>query len=179
MKKIIFVNALELCIVIAALVANFSVLPVGAISALMLLVLALIWLGVKMYRFDKSTSWKSAFNYVALAGVFSFIVLGITELCVENTTLGSYAYAALGTFLFGTLSFLLSSFPLEQDTPVHLILSVIGCVLFMCTGWVVGLFGDVALWVEKLMSAFGCIVFGYFVISLLCFIWSCVYQRRR
>lgn len=96
MKKIFFVNALEFCIVIAALVANFSVLPVGAVIALILLAFATVWLGVKMYRFDKSTSWKSAFNYVALAGVFSFLVLGITGLCVENTKLDGYAYAALG-----------------------------------------------------------------------------------
>lgn len=177
MKKIFFVNALEFCIVIAALVANFSVLPVGAVIALILLAFATVWLGVKMYRFDKSTSWKSAFNYVALAGVFSFLVLGITGLCVENTKLDGYAYAALGTFLFGTLLFLLSSFPLDEDTPKHMIFSVIGCVIFMCLCWVVGLFGDVALWVEKLMSAFGFMAFGYFIVSLLCFIWICVYRR--
>lgn len=178
MKKIIFVNALELCIVIAALVANFSVLPVGAISALILLAFALVWLGVKTYRFDKSMSWKSAFNYVALAGVFSFLVLELTGFVVENTGFDGYAYAALGTFLFGTLLFLLSLFPLDKDTPKHLIFSVIGFVLFMCTGWVVGLFGEhTALWAEKLISAFGCIAFGYFAVSLLCFIWSCVYRR--
>lgn len=178
MKKIIFVNALELCIVIAALVANFSVLPVGAIIGLILLAFALLWLGVKMYRFDKSKSWRSAFNYVALAGVFSYIVLGLTELCVENTMLFSYGYAALGTFLFGTVFFLLSSFPLDKDTPKHMIFSVIGCFIFLCICWVTGLFGDhVALWVEKLVSALGFIAFGYFVSSLLGFIWSCVYRR--
>lgn len=177
MKKIFFVNALEFGIVIAALIANFNVLPVGWVVGLILLALANIWIGVKMFRNDMSTSWRSAFNCAGITGVVAFIGLGIAGMCVEAAKLDGYAYAALGTFLFGSLLMLLVSLPVEKDTPKHLIYSVIGCVLFMCACWVTGLFGTVAPWVEKLMSAFGLMAFGYFIVSLACFIYSCIFRR--
>lgn len=178
MKKIFFVNALEFGIVIAALIANFNVLPVGWVVALILLALANIWLGLKMFRFDRSTSWRSAFNCAGITGVIAFLGLGITGMCVEAAKLDGYAYAALGTFLFGTLLMFLVSLPVKEDNPKHLIYSVIGCVFYMCAGWIMGLFGDyVAPWAEKLMAAFAFIVFGYFIVSLACFIYSSIFRR--
>lgn len=164
--------ALQFVIVLAALVMNWNILPIGWIIALVLVMLFNLWLGVQMLQNCCKPSWQLVFNYSALAGMISFLGIGIAEMFVDRSDLDPFGYIAIGMFLWGVLFFLFTSFPVQEGAPKHLVYSVTSCVAMMCVSWITCLFDTLPYEIEKLISVLGTMAIGYFIISLFCFIIS-------
>ena len=80
MKKNFSVTALEFGIALLALVFNFNQLSLGAKLVLAILMLVNVFMGAKWHSWVKSTSWASASACLVVAGVFSFIGMGLVGL---------------------------------------------------------------------------------------------------
>ncbi len=179
MKKFFFAVVLQVVFIVAAVVANINALSVAWIVGFACLILACLWFAGKA----QGEKWSSVLSFTAIAGVLTAIVTGI---CALTGTKGMdpFSFVALGEFLISALVFLLMSLPItDNETPKHLIYSLIACVSFACAGWFVTGFEtlvcEIPQGLEKVLQAFGFMSFGYFILSLLCFFYTSFFGSCR
>lgn len=159
MKKNFSVTALEFGIALLALVFNFNQLSLGEKLVLAILMLVNVFMGAKWHSWVKSTSWASASACLVVAGVFSFIGMGLVGL---NT----FAYWALGTVLLGIVLFAFLVLPIDKNAPNNMLYALASCFAVSLLSWPLGLdFVCPPIWLINICVWLEIAALSYFVLS--------------